>query len=108
MRRFLCCLSTVLLLLGLREVEPLEPRSDYGKVCRNSVQGRTHLLDENGFLCELANVDWETGCCQAGRAAEERYSCRTCEEETKCCEASRVPLVLFSFGIRWMEGRARR
>ena len=103
MRRLICCVLTVLLLLGLREVEPLEPRSDYGKVCRNSVQGRTHLLDENGFLCELANVDWETGCCQAGRAAEERYSCRTCEEETKCCEASRVPLVVFSFRIRWMK-----
>ncbi len=44
------------------------------------------MLDENGWLCELANVDWETGCCAAGRAAEERYSCRTCEEETKCCE----------------------
>ena len=83
-----CAALLLALLLGNNAVggNSLEPRSDHGGNCRNSVQGRSHLLDENGWLCELANVDWETGCCAAGRAAEDRYSCRTCEKETKCCE----------------------
>lgn len=82
-------MPTILLLalLGCAGVvESLEPRSDHGKQCRNSVQGRSRLIDEHGWLCELGNVDWETGCCAPGRAAEEQYSCRTCEEATKCCE----------------------
>ena len=83
------CVLLALLLLLVGEGDSLEPRSDHGNKCRNSIQGRSHLLDDQGWLCELGQVDWETGCCEAGRAAEERYSCRTCEDETKCCE---VPL----------------
>lgn len=76
----------VLLLLLLLGGGDSEPRSDGGKTCRNTLQGRSQLLDEHGWLCDLAHVDWGTGCCIAGRTVEERYSCRTCEEETKCCE----------------------
>jgi len=94
MRRGGARLLALALLLGHHagSGDSLEPRSDHGVKCRNSVQGRSMLLDENGWLCELAHVDWETGCCVAGRAAEERYSCRTCEEETKCCEVQPPPL----------------
>jgi hypothetical protein len=69
----------------------LEPTSDSGSTCRNTVQGRTHILDDKGWLCEFASLDWVTGCCQEGKASEERYSCRTCEDETKCCEVSLSP-----------------
>jgi hypothetical protein len=81
--------QAILLSIALGFAQPsasLEPRSDHGKQCRNSVQGRSHMIDEHGWLCELRHVDWESGCCSAGHAAEEQYSCRTCEEATKCCE----------------------
>ena len=78
-------LLAVLLLTGALCAAPLEPRSDHGEKCRNTVQGRSHLLDEKGWLCTLDSIDWETGCCPPARAAEEQYSCRSCEPDISCC-----------------------
>lgn len=78
-------LLAVLLLTGALCAAPLEPRSDHGEKCRNTVQGRSHLLDEKGWLCTLDSIDWETGCCPPARAAEEQYSCRSCEPDINCC-----------------------
>lgn len=54
--------------------------------CRNSVQGRTLIVDDEGYVCSRSNVA-KSGCCAVGSDAPEhqQYSCYSCNEETRCC-----------------------
>ncbi|EKX46586.1 hypothetical protein GUITHDRAFT_107373 [Guillardia theta CCMP2712] len=64
----------------------LEPSSGSGSVCRNTVQGPKHVVDDQGYFCSVDQVDYQTGCCDTKKVTEPRWSCRSCEAETKCCD----------------------
>lgn len=51
--------------------------------CRNSVQGKILLVDDEGYVCARNKV-LSNGCCHAnGRVVQ--YSCDTCNSEDGCC-----------------------
>jgi hypothetical protein len=48
--------------------------------CLNTVQGRWHVTDDQGFHCPRDKLDDATGCCKDGV----RHSCKTCRSDD-CC-----------------------
>lgn len=50
--------------------------------CRNSVQGRTHIVDDEGYVCSRSDL-LATGCCKL-TALSEQYDCDTCIDDG-CC-----------------------
>lgn len=55
--------------------------------CRNSVQGRTLIVDDEGYVCSRSNVA-KSGCCiiNYNNGQEfQQYSCHSCNDETGCC-----------------------
>jgi len=66
------------------KVAGLEPRSEKGTTCRNTVQGVNLITDEKGYVCKTENLDWVTGCCVADKS-EGQHLCDTCDEATMCC-----------------------
>ncbi|XP_014287710.1 SREBP regulating gene protein [Halyomorpha halys] len=50
--------------------------------CRNSVQGKSLVVDDRGYVCSRFNV-LGTGCCDLN-AKNVRYSCETCKGNG-CC-----------------------
>ncbi|KAK9503686.1 hypothetical protein O3M35_010194 [Rhynocoris fuscipes] len=50
--------------------------------CRNSVQGKSLMVDDRGYVCSRFNV-LPSGCCDLN-AKIVRYSCDTCKENG-CC-----------------------
>lgn len=51
--------------------------------CRNSVQGKTLLVDDEGYVC-ARNKLLSNGCCDANENVVQ-YSCDTCNTEDGCC-----------------------
>lgn len=54
--------------------------------CRNSVQGRTWLADDKGYVCPRAAV-LRTGCCDTNCSQTERHVCRDCDLLAQCCSS---------------------
>lgn len=56
--------------------------------CRNSIQGKTLIVDDEGYVCSRSNLA-KTGCCNLNTftADAQQYSCHTCNDETGCCAA---------------------
>lgn len=54
--------------------------------CRNSVQGKTLLVDDNGYVCTRNNL-LNNGCCDSNKDGHKiiQYSCDTCNEVDGCC-----------------------
>ncbi|XP_028167438.1 UPF0454 protein C12orf49 homolog [Ostrinia furnacalis] len=52
-------------------------------ICRNSVQGRSLLVDDRGYVCHRNDV-MRNGCCDHYADSSQRYSCDTCTD-TNCC-----------------------
>lgn len=50
--------------------------------CRNSIQGKILLVDDDGFVCPR-NQLLNNGCCKITNKSIQ-YSCKTCSEEG-CC-----------------------
>lgn len=50
--------------------------------CRNSVQGKTLLVDDEGYVC-LRNNLLSNGCCDPNENIQ--YTCDTCNMEDGCC-----------------------
>lgn len=53
-------------------------------VCRNTVQGRYLLSDDNGYVCTALSIHpWSRCCPEAG----ERFSCQGCNLVSQCCNS---------------------
>ncbi|KAL9644349.1 hypothetical protein ABK040_005808 [Willaertia magna] len=65
--------------------------------CRNTVQGPNFITDSRGYICSILHVDPKTQCCRLdidlvkakseGLPPVERYSCKTCNDQMKCCNS---------------------
>lgn len=55
---------------------------DRPKECRNSIQGKVLLVDDDGYVCPR-NQLLNNGCCKVTNKSTQ-YSCNTCTEEG-CC-----------------------
>lgn len=51
--------------------------------CRNSVQGKALLVDDEGYVC-ARNKLLSNGCCDSDSKVVQ-YSCDTCNSEDGCC-----------------------
>ncbi|KAG0714346.1 UPF0454 protein C12orf49 [Chionoecetes opilio] len=51
--------------------------------CRNSVQGKVLLADDQGYVCHRVDR-LSTGCCKVGVESTRRYACDTCNTHG-CC-----------------------
>lgn len=51
--------------------------------CRNSVQGKTLLVDDEGYVCSRNNL-LSNGCCDFNENMVQ-YTCDTCNEVEGCC-----------------------
>lgn len=51
--------------------------------CRNSIQGKTLLVDDEGYVCPRNNL-LQNGCCDSNENIVQ-YSCDTCNELEGCC-----------------------
>lgn len=52
--------------------------------CRNSEQGKTLLVDDEGYVCGR-NKLLSNGCCDSTIENMVQYSCDTCNEDDGCC-----------------------
>ncbi|OVA04589.1 Uncharacterized protein family UPF0454 [Macleaya cordata] len=52
------------------------------KICRNTVQGRYLLSDDNGHVCDALSVDQWSRCCPG---TGEKFSCHGCNLVSQCC-----------------------
>ncbi|KAL5015857.1 hypothetical protein ScPMuIL_005446 [Solemya velum] len=51
-------------------------------LCRNSVQGKSLIVDERGYVCTRSEL--VSGCCNSGSSRSHRYACSSCNEKY-CC-----------------------
>lgn len=51
--------------------------------CRNSVQGKSLIVDDRGYVCHRPDIQW-SGCCNSDAVGTKRYSCETCNTN-RCC-----------------------
>uniref|UniRef100_A0A2P2M188 SREBP regulating gene protein n=2 Tax=Rhizophora mucronata TaxID=61149 RepID=A0A2P2M188_RHIMU len=54
------------------------------RTCRNTVQGRYLLSDDNGHVCDALSVDPQSRCCPE---KGEKFSCRGCNLLSQCCSS---------------------
>ncbi|XP_024447341.1 uncharacterized protein LOC18108302 isoform X1 [Populus trichocarpa] len=63
-------------------------RKDIGfeqsRSCRNTVQGRYLLSDDNGYVCDALSVDPPSRCCPENGL---RFSCQGCNLVSQCCNS---------------------
>ncbi|XP_063364219.1 SREBP regulating gene protein [Cydia amplana] len=52
-------------------------------VCRNSVQGKTFIVDDRGYVCKRNHMN-KNGCCDPDAESTRRYGCDSCKEN-HCC-----------------------
>eukprot|EP00249_Psilotum_nudum_P009756 c22134_g1_i1 orf=122-964(+) len=52
--------------------------------CRNTVQGRYLLSDDNGYVCSVTSISPSTGCCPK---FGEQFPCLGCNLSTQCCNS---------------------
>lgn len=57
--------------------------NDLSSTCRNSVQGKVLIVDDQGYVCQRADLLW-TGCCNVEADQTKHYSCETCNQ-ANCC-----------------------
>ncbi|KAK9288672.1 hypothetical protein L1049_017133 [Liquidambar formosana] len=65
---------------GIRKDISLQERH----VCRNTVQGRYLLSDDNGHVCDALSLDPQSRCCP-GKG--EKYTCHGCNLVSECCNS---------------------
>lgn len=53
-------------------------------LCRNTVQGRFLLADDNGYICGLKTIDFSSGCCPK---VGQPFQCNGCNLASKCCNS---------------------
>ncbi|XP_047533404.1 SREBP regulating gene protein [Vanessa atalanta] len=51
--------------------------------CRNSLQGKSVLVDDRGYICQREDLA-KNGCCNIESENTKRYSCKSCNESS-CC-----------------------
>jgi hypothetical protein len=54
------------------------------KTCRNSVQGKVMIADDQGYCCLRKDLA-SSGCCDVDAVSSKRYSCETCSDNGGCC-----------------------
>lgn len=54
------------------------------KTCRNSVQGKTLIADERGYLCHRSDLQ-SGGCCNPDGKATSKFNCNECNLKSGCC-----------------------
>ncbi|KAK3414502.1 hypothetical protein EUGRSUZ_H00372 [Eucalyptus grandis] len=54
------------------------------QICRNTVQGRLMLSDDNGHVCDAFSLDPQTRCCPENG---EKFSCYGCNLFSQCCNS---------------------
>ncbi|KAK9932317.1 hypothetical protein M0R45_019560 [Rubus argutus] len=63
-------------------------RKDVGflrnQFCRNTVQGRYLLSDDNGHVCDALSVNPQSRCCPE---KGEKFSCHGCNVVSQCCNS---------------------
>jgi len=52
--------------------------------CRNSVQGKTVIADDRGYVCPRTELQGN-GCCNTNSSLTGKYVCTSCEESHSCC-----------------------
>jgi len=52
--------------------------------CRNSVQGRTVIADDKGYICPREDL-LGNGCCNVNSSLTERHVCSECDHVSSCC-----------------------
>jgi len=52
--------------------------------CRNSVQGKTVIADDRGFVCPRTVLQ-SNGCCDTNSSSTKKYLCSSCDESYSCC-----------------------
>jgi len=52
--------------------------------CRNSVQGKTLIADDRGFVCSRFDVE-SSGCCSVNASSSVRFWCSECDTNLSCC-----------------------
>lgn len=52
--------------------------------CRNSVQGKTHIADDRGYVCSRFEVE-SNGCCSVNGSTTIRFLCSDCDTVASCC-----------------------
>lgn len=60
------------------------PSARFSRSCRNTVQGRSLLTDEHGYICSVQDIHLQSGCCPQ---VEEPFQCNGCNLTAKCCNA---------------------
>ncbi|XP_068633248.1 SREBP regulating gene protein [Battus philenor] len=53
------------------------------KTCRNSVQGKSVMVDDRGYVCQRKDI-LKNSCCNPDAEATTRYSCESCKDNN-CC-----------------------
>ncbi|XP_013164598.1 PREDICTED: UPF0454 protein C12orf49 homolog [Papilio xuthus] len=53
------------------------------KICRNSVQGKSVVVDDRGYVCQRSDI-LKNGCCNPEVETTTRYSCKSCKDNN-CC-----------------------
>lgn len=49
--------------------------------CENTQQGRWYIADDQGIVCDRADLDYTSGCCSRGT----QFTCQTCSSDDHCC-----------------------
>ncbi|XP_032517452.2 SREBP regulating gene protein [Danaus plexippus] len=52
-------------------------------LCRNSIQGKSLLVDDRGYVCQRMDLA-KNGCCNIEAKHTQRYSCKSCKNNN-CC-----------------------
>ena len=52
--------------------------------CRNSVQGKTVLADDKGYICPRTEI-LGNGCCDTNSSLTLRHVCGQCDQVLQCC-----------------------
>lgn len=67
------------------EVQLGEGNSTKKQICRNSVQGKSLIVDERGYVCNRTSVDAH-GCCHVKKGSKltSKHRCDTCSKND-CC-----------------------
>lgn len=52
--------------------------------CKNTGGGRWFMADDQGRVCQRAEFDYTTGCCEHGA---QQYQCDSCDSTDSCCSS---------------------
>jgi len=66
-----------------RTLQQHNSSSDVDVTCRNSVQGKTLIVDDRGYVCPRNDI-LPSGCCNDNLSSSVQYSCDSCRRNN-CC-----------------------